>query len=200
MPSSGELFQPPLRLKDIHKKRGDCPMKKCALLSSLAAVLPLLAALLLLLPSPSERALTQLEENCDVPFLLTTPAGELPDLPNALRTEGFGCYGLENEDLSLTLGGYPDVQDPYCLTRFTLRSPRYHLFGLRVGDTLAAAEQALAQQGYHPLQEDTGPERIRPLAYAKGPLSVSLGLSGDPERLSSLTVSIAVTNRENVVF
>lgn len=96
--------------------------------------------------------------------------------------------------------GYPDVQDPYCLTRFTLRSPRYHLFGLRVGDTLAAAEQALAQQGYHPLQEDTGPERIRPLAYAKGPLSVSLGLSGDPERLSSLTVSIAVTNRENVVF
>lgn len=175
-------------------------MKKCALLPSLAAVLPLLAALLLLLPSPSERALAQLEENCDVPFLLTTPAGELPDLPNALRTEGFGCYGLENEDLSLTLGGYPDVQDPYCLTRFTLRSPRYALFGLRVGDRLDAAERALTAQGYRPLQEDTGTDWTRPLTYTRGPLRVSLSLSRDLEHLSSLSVSIAVTNRENVVF
>lgn len=175
-------------------------MKKRVLLSALAAVLPLLAALLLLLPSPAERALAQLEENCDVPFLLTIPDRELPGLPNALRTEGFGCYGLEDEDLALTLSGYPDVQDPYCLTGFTLRSPRYALFGLRVGDTPDAAAEALTAQGYQPVQEETGTDWARPLTYAKGPLSVTLGLSDDLERLSSLTVSIAVTNRENIIF
>lgn len=175
-------------------------MKKRVLLLGLAAVLPLLAALLLSLPSPEERALAQLEENCDVPFHLTTPAGELPDLPDALRTEGFGCYGLENGDLALTLGGYPDVQDPYCLTGFTLRSSRYALFGLRVGDTLDGAEEVLTAQGYQPVQEENGTDWTRPLRYTEGPLCVSLGLSEDLERLSSLTVSIAVTNRENVVF
>lgn len=175
-------------------------MKKIKILSGLAAALMLLAALLLSLPTPEERVLTELGENCDVPFLLTTPAGELPDLPSSLRTEGFGCYALENEDLSLTLGGYPDVQDPYCLTGFTLRSPRYALFGLRVCDTLDAAEQSLTRQGYQPLREETGTDWTRPLCYTKGPLSVALSLSDDLERLSSLTVSIAVTNRETVVF
>lgn len=175
-------------------------MKKIKFLSGLAAALMLLAALLLSLPTPEERALAQLGKNCDVPFLLTTPATELADLPGALRTEGFDCYGLENEDLSLTLSGYPDVLDPFCLTGFTLRSPRYALFGLRVGDTLEAAEQALTRQGYQPLQEETGTDWTQPLRFTKGPLSVTLGLSEDLERLSSLTVSIAATNREGVVF
>lgn len=176
-------------------------MKKIKILSGLAAALMLLAALLLSLPTPEERVLTELGENCDVPFLLTTPATALPDLPGSLRTDGFGCYALENEDLSLTLSGYPDALDPFCLTGFTLRSPRYALFGLRVGDTLDAAEQSLTRQGYQPLREETGTDWTRPLQhYTKGPLCVSLGLSEDLERLSSLTVSIAVTNRETVVF
>ena len=175
-------------------------MKKFIFPGGCAAVLLALALLLLSLPSPAERALAELEQNCDVPFRLTTPEKELPGLPDAVPVEGFGGYRLENGDLSLALGGYPDVLDSPCLISFTLLSPRYALFGLQVGDALDKAEKALTEHGYQPVREDIGTDWTRPLSYTKGPLTVALGLSEDLAHLSSLTVSVAVSNRENVVF
>lgn len=176
-------------------------MKKASFFSGCAAALMLLAALQLSLRSPESRVLAELTQDCTVPFLLTTPDKELPELPNATRVEGWGCYSLENKDLSLTLGGYPDVQDlPYCLIGYTLRSPRYTLFDLRVGSTLEEAENVLKQRGYHPVLEETVADWSPPLSYVKEPICIRLGLSEDLEHLSSLTVSIAVTNQDQVIF
>lgn len=43
-------------------------------------------------------------------------------------------------------------------------------------------------------------DRAQPLRYVKGPVNIVLGVGEDLDRTVSLAVSIAVTNREGVVF
>lgn len=171
------------------------PFSLCALLLGVGALA------VFCFPGRMEaRVLRELEEHSDVPIPLTAPEQGLPELPGAARTEGWGCYQLENEDLSLTLSGWPDVQDPYHVTQWTLRSPRYALFGLRTGCALDDVEAILGRYHYRPVSDPVQADGSRPLNYEKGPVSIGFDLTPDLARIAHFYVSVAVSNRENVVF
>lgn len=161
---------------------------------------PLLIAALLLLSACTmsdeerrQRALDELNENSGLPFALTLPETELGDVSEYLRVEGWGCYRLENEDVCIGFSGYPDVQDPYHVTDYWLQTPRYDLFGLRVGDTAGRAAEILKPRGYLPAPKDGWS-----ILYEKD--GVFIRLEFGEGKISVLTVFVESTNVEGVVF
>lgn len=139
------------------------------------------------------QTLDELNENSDLPFALTLPETELGDTGDYQKGGGWGCYSLENEDIWITLSGYPDVLDPYHVTALTLRTPRYSIFNLRVGDTAGQAVEILKPRGYR-----SAPRDGRSILYEKDGVFIRLEF-GDG-KISALTVLVESTNVEDVDF
>ncbi len=55
----------------------------------------------------------EINRNCNVPFALTLPESALENIKEYSMIGGFGSYLLENEDVSVTISGYPDCLDKY---------------------------------------------------------------------------------------
>lgn len=146
-------------------------------------------------------ALAELAEHCDVPYALGSPLAESEDMwsgqgrwADYRHTPGWGCFSLENNDVRFEMGGWPDVQDPYHVVRFQLKTGRYALFGLRVGCSREEAEQVLTRRGYTAAAEN---EESR--GYTKG--EIWLGVRWDRAGMvTRFTASIPSTNVEDVVF
>lgn len=139
------------------------------------------------------QALDELNENSDLPFTLALPETELGDTGGYRRSQGWGCYSLENEDVWIGLSGYPDVLDSYHVKECTLRSSRYSVFGLRVGDTAGQAAEILKPRGYRPAPKDGWS-----ILYEKD--GVFIQLEFEDGKISVLTVFVESTNVEGVVF
>ena len=168
-------------------------MKKVYRIVLAALLLLSLCACALTEEERRQRTLDELNENSDLPFALTLPETELGDTGGYQRGEGWGCYSLENEDIWICLGGYPDVQDPYHVTDCILQTPRYSVFGLRVGDTAGQAAEILKPRGYRPAPKDGWS-----ILYEKD--GVFIRLKFDEGKISALTVFVESTNVEDVDF
>lgn len=140
-----------------------------------------------------DQAIEEINRNCDVPFALTLPESELQSTDGYLRGGGFGCYSLENDDVSFTLGGYPDVLDKYHVIEYQIKSSRYTLMGLRVGCSLNKADKIMKRNGYSISTEDIWWSR-----YTKN--GVRIGIEIKDHAISVFHVSVEVSNKENVVF
>ena len=170
-------------------------MKKYCL-SAVALVLLLLCACGLSEEERRERALDELNRESELPFALTQPEAELGDTGGYDRLEGYGCWGIHNDDVNITLSGWPDVLDSYHVTGMRLLSPRYSVLGLRVGDAAERAEELLESMGYEPL-----PEVVRgsgDTCYTRDGVLINLEYQG--ETISGLTVYVQSTNVEDVYF
>lgn len=141
----------------------------------------------------TKRAIEEVNQNCDVPFGLALPESSLQNTDEYVRREGFGGYMLENDDVSFTLGGYPDVLDEYHVVEYQIKSSKYTLMGLQVGCSLAAADEAMEQNGYTASAGDDWWSR-----YTKNGVRIGVALDGDA--VAVFHVSVEVTNKENVVF
>ncbi|MDE7261121.1 MAG: hypothetical protein K2N78_03530 [Oscillospiraceae bacterium] len=142
-----------------------------------------------------ERAIGQLNRNSDLPFSLILPETELGDVSAYSRGGGWGCWSLFNEDADITLSGWPDVLDSYCVTDIRLRTAKYSVFGLRVGDTAARAGELLEPKGYELVPDVRG---WGDAYYLKDGVIIHLELSG--EEITELTVYVQSTNLEGVDF
>lgn len=170
-------------------------MKKYCL-SAVALVLLLLCACGLSEEERLERALDELDRNSELPFALTQPEAELGDTSGYGEWQGFGCWGIYNDDVDVTLSGWPDVLDSYHVTGMHLLSSRYSVLGLRVGDAAERAEELLESMGYKPL-----PEVVRgsgDTCYTRDGVLINLEYQG--ETISGLTVYVQSTNVEDVDF
>ncbi len=107
----------------------------------------------LFLPVPGwpaqRRAIAQINRNCDAPFALTMPETKLQNTDTFEKRPGFGCYILENNDISFILSGYPDILfSKYHITEYKIKSSKYTLVGLHVGCSLDTAREVMKQYGY----------------------------------------------------
>lgn len=143
--------------------------------------------------SNTDKAIQEVNQNCDVPFDLALPESELQNTDEYIRNEGFGGYSLANDDVSFSLGGYPDVLDDYHIVEYQIKTTKYTLFGLSVGCSLDAADQVMGQYGYTISTEDTWWSR-----YTKNGVRIGVSLNGDV--VAIFHVSVEATNKENVVF
>lgn len=139
------------------------------------------------------KAIEEVNQNCDIPYNLTLPESALQNTNEYVRNEGFGCYSLENDDISFTLGGYPDCLDKYHIIEYQIKSSKYTLMGLSVGCSLEAADEVMKQYGYTVSTEDNWWSR-----YTKNGVRIGISLSGDV--IAVFHVSVEVTNKENVSF
>lgn len=170
-------------------------MKKYRLFAAALALL-LLCACGLSEEERWERALDELNRESELPFALIQPETELGDTGGYDEWQGFGCRGIYNDDVDVTLSGWPDVQDSYHVTDMHLLSPRYSILGLRVGDAAKSAEELLKSMGYKPL-----PEVMRgwgDTCYTRDGVIINLEYQG--ETISGLTVYVQSTNVEDVDF
>ena len=142
-----------------------------------------------------ERAIAELNENSDLPFALTLPETELGDVGAYQQGGGWGCCSLENPDIYLTLSGYPDVMDPYHITGCHLRTARYSLFGLRVGDERARAREVLEPWGYRSVP---GGSAWADACYEKDGITIQFDFREG--KVFFIMVSVESTNIEGVVF
>lgn len=143
--------------------------------------------------SKTDKAIKEVNQNCEVPFDLGLPESELQNTDEYIRNQGFGGYSLENDDVSFSMGGYPDVLDNYHIIEYQIKTTKYTLFGLSVGCSLDEADQVMEQYGYTISTEDNWWSR-----YTKNGVRIGVGLDGDV--VAVFHVSVEVTNKENVVF
>ncbi len=139
----------------------------------------------------------RLNQNSDLPFALTLPETELGDVSAYSRIEGWGCWGLQDEDARITISGYPDVLDDYHVTDIDLLTPKYSVFGLRVGDTAQRAAEVLEPEGYKLVPDVRGWEGT---CYLKDGVAIYPDYGQDQETISGLTVYVLCTNVEDVDF
>ena len=144
-------------------------------------------------PLATNKAIEEVNQICNVPFGLTLPESELKNTDKYVRNEGFGCYILENDDVSFTLGGYPDSLDKYHIIEYQIKTTKYTLMGLSVGCTLDEADKVMKQYGYTISTEDNWRSR-----YTKN--GVRIGISLNDDAIVLFHVSVEVTNKENISF
>lgn len=143
--------------------------------------------------SNMNKAIEELNQNCDVPFGLTLPESSLQNTDGYISHQGFGGYILENDDASFTIGGYPDVLDKYHVVEYQIKSSKYTLMGLQVGCSLDLADEIMEQNGYTISTNDNWWSR-----YTKN--GVRIGIELNDDIITKFHVSVEVTNKENVVF
>lgn len=148
-----------------------------------------------------ERAVDQLNKNSDLPFGLTQPKEDLGDASAYRQGGGWGCESLFDDDIDMLLSGYPDCQDAYHITEIRLMTPKYSIFGLRVGDAPERARELLLPVGYElvPDVRGTGEEAY----YLKDGvfLHMEFGYQEDGQKIiSELTAYVLTTNVEGVDF
>lgn len=167
-------------------------MKKPLLFAVCAVVLALVAAVLLLLPGGD--AIAELNENSSLPVPLCTHETQaLAELTESLLyVPGFGGYALDNDDICIHFGGWPDAKDEYHVIRIDLFSPGYHVLGLQVGDGEDRADQLMARYGYD--RSDGDGRR----AYTKGGVTVVTEIKDDT--VARINVMVETTNQDNIVF
>lgn len=140
-----------------------------------------------------EQAIEEINRNSNVPFALTLPESELQNISGYSKNQGFGCYSLENEDISFSVGGYPDCLDKYHIIGYQIKSTKYNLMGLQVGCSLDAVDEVMKQNGYTISTEDDWQNR-----YTKN--RVSIGIRLNDNVVTIFYVSVEVTNKKNVSF
>ena len=144
-----------------------------------------------------EKAIDQLNQNSDLPFPLALPENELGDISAYQRIDGYGCWGLEDADATITISGYPDCLDAYHVTDIRFRTTRYSVFGVRIGDIAKDAVERLKSEGYVRVPDTSD------LAYTKDGVVIRLEYSDTEGRqltVSVLTVYLLTTNVEDVNF
>ncbi len=127
-------------------------MKKRIVMLIVLFLVTVMGILFIFMPFPGwpaqKRVIKEINRNCDVPFALAMPEKELQNTNEYVKYEGFGCYDLENDDVSFRLAGYPDTRDEYHIIQIDFKSSKYALMGLRVGCSLDIAHEVMEQNGY----------------------------------------------------
>ncbi|WP_274361426.1 hypothetical protein [Paenibacillus thermotolerans] len=133
------------------------------------------AAVLLSLPGNPDLEIKELIEGSDFGDVrIFMKEEEVIELAGGgdMYLEGMGGHGREYKRAGLLLG-FADDRDNRAFGKVTsieTTNPKHHLFGIRVGDSLGAAEEALKAKGYRKQTYDI---------WVKGELSVILENGGD---------------------
>ena len=143
----------------------------------------------------SRAALNEFNASSDLPYGLATPEALLGDTSDFEEWPGYGGYQLKNGDISFWVSGYPDVLDDGHVTQYDIKTAKYHIFGLRVGDNVGEVDATLREFGYH---WDNG-NNTRPAGYAKGGIRIVISEVGTG-CVSEFSVSLQTTNRHHVWF
>jgi hypothetical protein len=116
------------------------------------------------------------------------PEKELQNIDEYVKVEGFGCYSLENGDVTFRLGGYPDTLDEYHIIQYEIKSSKYTLMGLQVGCSLDRVHEVMEQNGY----------KLNDHTYKKNGVGITIFSSNDV--VTSFFVYVETTNIHNVVY
>ncbi len=143
--------------------------------------------------SKKNQTIEEINRNCNVPFTLTQSESVLKNISGYTKIKGFGSYSLENDDLSITVGGYPDCLDKYHIIGYQIKSSKYTFMGLQVGCSLNAVDEVMKQNGFAILNEDNRQDR-----YTKN--GVRIGISLVDNVVTIFHVSVEVTNKQNISF
>ncbi len=155
-----------------------------------------------------QKALTFVNERCDMPIKLAMQESALGETADLERWDGYGGYDLSNETVRYTLTGYPDVLDALHVTKIRLLSDNYQIFGVTVGDPLTEAAERFASFGFredaalsetHSGLNGAG-ESIEYCSLTMEMDGVILCVEGQNGCISELSIELAVTNKHNVVF
>jgi hypothetical protein len=166
-------------------------MKKVAMVSIVLLILIFLTTC----PGHSKKNQTikEINRNCNVPFTLTQSESVLKNISGYSKNQGFGSYSLENDDLSITVGGYPDCLDKYHIIGYQIKSYKYTFMGLQVGCSLDAVDEVMKQNGFIISNDENWRDR-----YKKN--GVRIGISLKDNIVTIFHVSVEVTNKQNVSF
>lgn len=135
----------------------------------------------------------EINRNCNVPFALTLPESSLENIKEYSMIGGFGSYLLENEDVSVTISGYPDCLDKYHITGYQIKTPKYIFMGLQVGCSLEAIGKVMNLKGFM-----ISTESSRWREYIKN--GVRIGISLKDKAVTIFHISVDVTNKKDVSF
>lgn len=176
-------------------------MKKTILAAAVLLLLLSLCACGLSEEELRERAIDQLNKNSDLPYALTLPKAELGDASAYWQGGGWGCESIYDDDIDMLLSGYPDCLDEYHITEIHLLTPKYSIFGLRVGDAPERAGELLEPKGYE-LVPDVRGWGVEAYYLKDGVfLHLEFGYQEDGQQvISGLTAYVLTTNVENVDF
>lgn len=144
----------------------------------------------------SQSALNEFNANSDFPYGLATPETLLGDTSDFEMYHGYGCYLLENEDISIWIGGYPDVLDDGHVTRYDVKTAKYSILGLRIGDDMELVDTTLRKFGYHWVSGNNS----RNEGYMKGGIHIFFVSEDENGCMSEFSVSLRQTNRHHVLF
>ncbi len=143
--------------------------------------------------SKKNETIGEINRNCNVPFALALSESALENIGEYLVIGGFGCYLLENEDISITVGGYPDCLDMYHITGYQIKSPKYTFMGLQVGCSIDTVDEVMEQNGY--INSTKGSWWRE---YIKN--GVRIGISLKDKIVTFFRISVDVTNKRGVSF
>lgn len=143
--------------------------------------------------SKKNETIREINRNCNVPFALTLPESALKNIKEYSRIGGFGGYLLENEDVSVTISGYPDCLDKYYVTGYQIKTPKYIFMGLQVGCSLEAVDEVMSQKGFM-ISTESGCWK----EYVKN--GVRIGVSLKDKVVSIFHIAVDVTNKKDVSF
>lgn len=135
----------------------------------------------------------EINRNCNVPFALALSESVLENIGEYLMIRGFGCYLLENEDITITVGGYPDSLDKYHITGYQIKSPKYTLMGLQVGCSIDTVDEVMEHYGYINSTKDSWKRE-----YIKNGVRISISL--EDKIVAFFRISVDVTNKRGVSF
>lgn len=137
-----------------------------------------------------QSALNEFNTYSDLPYRLATPEAQLGDMSDFEECPGYGCYLLENQDIIIWISGYPDVLDDGHVTQYDVKSDKYSILGLRVGDDVGEVDTTLRKFGYD-CDTHLG-------VYTKGGIRIETSLIGI--YVSGFSVSLYQTNRQKILF
>lgn len=139
----------------------------------------------------------ELNKNSNLDFEMTAYESQLESAEGYESFPGFGCNSFRSSDelTTYTVSGFPDCLDSYRLTGFSTSDPKYNIYGIHVGMDLESVSAILKEQKYQRIEEDNDISR---LDFSRG--KVTIRLFHNNNEISSMSVFLKTTNKNNVVF
>ena len=145
-------------------------------------------------------AIDEVNDNMSLPFPLALPEEELVYGEEYVRDEGFGCCTLRKDGLVIWISGWPDVIDPYHVTKYIFTDDKYNVFDISVGDALDDAATVLMACGYSWNEEDHAQHDCRDSAFEKQK-QVRITLRVDEnDVVYEICITAIATNKDDIVF
>ncbi|MGC6767109.1 hypothetical protein ACYSNR_04965 [Enterococcus sp. LJL128] len=123
---------------------------------------------------------------------------------STVSEEEAGQYGIDQPEMAFTEDqqvkgyyfSYPKEEKTTRLTQIVISSPSYHLFGLRVGDSMENLEVAMGKQGYKMLE----PEEDGSLKFQKYEVYIQFEPGAEAPVVEEITCYLPMPFEEGIVY